>query len=241
MNSIKRLIFDADDTLWDNNIYYEIATEEFIQLAITAGISGKRAQRDFDEQETQVVKKNGYGSKSFLLILENLFQSYEALRQNSDYRKIYLIIISEFKKHLEQPLAIFPHVIPTLKQLSHSYDLFILTKGNLREQRQKLHKFELLSIFQESFVVLEKNIHTYQSILREKQWNAEEICMIGNSPKSDINPALRVGMYAVFIPYPYTWKLDDEPILQKHARLFTLRKFSELLPLFKSGEKGNQP
>ena len=69
----------------------------------------------------------------------------------------------------------------------------------------------------------------------------DEICMIGNSPKSDINPALRVGMHAVFIPYPFTWKLDNEALLGDHPRLITLTKFSDLIDLFKLGEKRNQP
>jgi len=239
MKRIKRLIFDADDTLWDNNIYYERAAGKFIQLAVLAGIPGYKAQHDFDTEEALVVKRRGYGSRSFLIILENLFESYPAFKQNSNYKKAYLDIITEFKKHLNKPLAIFPQVVATLKKLSRSYDLYVLTKGNIQEQKEKLERFGHLSLFKESFVVLEKNIQTYRSMLRENQWQAEEICMIGNSPKSDINPALQVGMFAVFIPYPYTWKLDNEVLCQGHPKLVTISKFSELLSLFKSEEIGN--
>ena len=155
--------------------------------------------------------------------------------------KAEIDIIIEFKRHLKQPLAIFPQVIPTLKQLARSYDLYVLTKGNIKEQKQKLDRFGHISLFKESFVVLEKNINTYQSILRKNHWPADEMCMIGNSPKSDINPALKVGMFAVFIPYAYTWKLDNEALCQGHPKLVTISKFSDLLSLFKSEEIGNKP
>jgi putative hydrolase of the HAD superfamily len=238
---VKRLIFDADDTLWDNNIYYVRATEDFFKLCVTAGIPQKSAQRDFDQLEAVVVKERGYGSKSFKFILNTLFESYPVLLNNERYQKKYKKIIREFHNHMECPPSLFPDVISTLEKLSSSYDLYVLTKGNLEEQKEKLHKSNLLSHFKECFIVSEKETETYLSILRQHKWMPDEICMIGNSPKSDINPALRVGMHAVFIPYPFTWKLDNEALLGDHPRLITLTKFSDLIDLFKLGEKGNQP
>jgi putative hydrolase of the HAD superfamily len=79
-------------------------------------------------------------------------------------------------------------------------------------------------------VETEKNLHTYNRIIELKRWEPQTVCMIGNSPKSDINPSLKAGMYAIFIPYAYTWKLEDES-LSEHPRLTSLKKFSDLITL----------
>jgi putative hydrolase of the HAD superfamily len=232
MEEVKRLIFDADDTLWDNNVFYENATQEFFELWVTAGGDRKQIEKEFNQTESAVVREKGYGSSSFLYIIQSLYESHPELKENIKIIRDYNKIIKSFKKHLEGQIAIFPEVIPTLKKLSNKYELYILTKGNLAEQKQKLRKSKLLTYFNDSFVVHEKNLRTYENILKNKKWHAEEVCMIGNSPKSDINPALRMGMYAVFIPYPYTWKLESESLLKNHSHLYVVSKFSDLIPLF---------
>jgi len=232
MESVKRLIFDADDTLWDNNIFYENATQEFFTLYVAAGGDKHQIENEFNETESAVVKEKGYGSNSFLYIIQSLFESHPELRENAEIETNYHKIINGFRKHLAGQIAIFPGVISTLKKLSNKYELYVLTKGNIEEQKQKLQRSKLLIHFQDSFVVHEKNLMTYKKILQHKKWRAEEVCMVGNSPKSDINPALRMGMYAVFIPYPYTWKLESEALLKNHPQLYVVSKFSDLISLF---------
>jgi putative hydrolase of the HAD superfamily len=231
MKSVKRLIFDADDTLWDNNVFYVQATQEFFQLCVKAGIESRQIEREFNKAEAAFVTDKGYGSRSYLAILSSLYESHPELKSHTRLKSRYHKIIKDFRQHLVGQPSIFPEVIPTLEVLAHKYELYILTKGNIEEQKQKLIRSKLLHYFKDSFVVSEKNLQTYQSILQQKNWSVQDLCMIGNSPKSDINPALNIGMYAVFIPYQYTWKLEDEALMENHPHLYIIPKFSDLIKL----------
>jgi putative hydrolase of the HAD superfamily len=233
MATIKYLIFDADDTLWVNNVFYERATHSFFQLAVKAGIKPDQVEADFLSIEIRTVKEHGYGSDSFLVIMERLYRKYSDLFTAASLQREYLSIISDFKQRSRRRPAIFPGVVPVLKQLRKKFELYILTKGNIEEQNRKLQHSGLLPLFSGTFVELEKNRHTYERILREKGWLASEVCMIGNSPKSDINPALQCGMQAIFIPYTYTWKFDTEPLLEGHSKLTVIRSFADLPQIFK--------
>ncbi|MFC2088887.1 HAD hydrolase-like protein, partial [Calditrichota bacterium] len=134
----------------------------------------------------------------------------------------------EFRNKAQNKPPVFSDVGPTLKKLKKNFDLFVLTKGNIEEQKRKVETSELSDYFDEIFVVSEKNDQTYKSISDKYHWQVDECCMVGNSPKSDINPALRLGMYAIFIPYPYTWKLDNEAVLEGHPNLYTVKAISSV-------------
>jgi len=56
--------------------------------------------------------------------------------------------------------------------------------------------------------------------------------MIGNSPRSDINPALKAGLGAVFIPHPETWEHEHAEIDRLESRLIELENFLQLLEVF---------
>ncbi len=233
MLPLKYLIFDADDTLWANNVFYERATYNFSQLVKKTGVSLDKVEKDFQSIEVQTVKEHGYGSDSFLVIMERLYRKYADILTTVQQHKDYLSIITDFKKRTQRRPAIFPGVLPVLKQLQKRFELYILTKGNIDEQNRKLQNSRLLPFFHGTFIELEKNQHTYERILQEKGWLATEVCMIGNSPKSDINPALKCGMQAIFIPYTYTWKFDTEPLLEGHPKLVIVNRFADLLQILK--------
>jgi putative hydrolase of the HAD superfamily len=231
MNSnshIKRLIFDADDTLWENNIYYIKAAEEFVDLISKIGLLKEKIEEDFQILERQVVREMGYGSQNYLYILRTLFEQYGSLIIDQKINTKFEKICTNFESHLHTPLKIFPNVPSILAKLAKKYPLYVLTKGNIEEQKQKLEKSDLLKYFQRTFVETEKDITTYQRILKDNQWAVDETCMIGNSPKSDINPALKLGMCAIFIPYQHTWVFDDEPLIPNQEHLKIVQSFSDL-------------
>jgi len=231
-NNIKRLIFDADDTLWENNIFYIYAEKGLVDLIAKSGFLKKNIESEFQILEKEVVREKGYGSQNYLYILRTLFERYkkdpEIQRSTSEFEKI----CDEFESHVHRPPKIFPHVPEILTKLRENYQLYVLTKGSIEEQKQKLVKSELMHYFDEVFVESEKDISTYKRILNDNQWSVDEICMIGNSPKSDINPALKLGMCAVFIPYPHTWILDDEPLIPNQDRLKIVESFTDLPSIF---------
>ncbi len=232
MKNIKRIIFDADDTLWENNKFYINASESFFDLCEDAGYNRLEVNKAFDDLEIKVVREKGYGSENYVFILESIFKYYNNLNHKQLGREKFDLLLKDFNSHTYNKPPVFPGVQPTLKRLQEKYDLYVLTKGNIEEQKRKVKNSELCHYFQDIFVVPEKDDATYISIIEKYAWNINESCMVGNSPKSDINPALRIGMYAIFIPYPYTWKLDDEDLIEGNSKLFIVKNFSSIPDLF---------
>ncbi len=228
LSFIKQILFDADDTLWENNVYYVRATEELLDLFEKAGFERQAIQEEFDRLELQVVRERGYGSHNFVWILETLNENHGKVIDQKAFEKI----VQRFKEHPNRKPRLFDGVIDTLNYLKNKYRLYVLTKGEFKEQEQKIINAGIHEIVDGYFIVPEKEDSVYREILAKHKWRPEETCMVGNSPKSDINPALRVGMYAIYIPYRDTWKLDDEPIEAVDNRFFKLNRFTELKELF---------
>jgi putative hydrolase of the HAD superfamily len=228
MNGILNLIFDADDTLWENNIYYENTREELLRLCVKYGINEMEAERKFKNTETRIVHEKGYGTVNFLNILEHVFNKLLPIAARNEFDRILIT----FKSAISQPRQLFSGVQDTLEYLSEKYSLFLLTKGDIEEQKDKIYHSGLQKFFSASFVESEKNVDTYQRIINRQGWQVSQTCMIGNSPKSDINPALNLGMHAIYIHYPSTWYLDDEPLLTDNERLITIKSFSGLRDIF---------
>ncbi|HID40269.1 MAG TPA: hypothetical protein EYP36_12255, partial [Calditrichaeota bacterium] len=231
-DQIKQIIFDADDTLWENNIYYVQASNDFFDLIEESGFPREQVVQAFDELELKVVRERGYGSHNFVYILEELFRQFSARRKKRLNEKRFSGIIQRFTAHPVNKPNLFEQVIETLEYLKNRYHLYILTKGEFNEQEGKIIRAGVADLVQKYFILPEKNDRAYRKLIEENGWKPDETCMVGNSPKSDINPALRAGMYAVYIPYTDTWKLDDEPIEDENGKLLILERFSDLKKVF---------
>jgi putative hydrolase of the HAD superfamily len=227
-SNIKQILLDADDTLWENNIHFMEANNRFFDLVCEAGFSMDEITKDFDELELKVVREMGYGSANYIYILRKLFSQYNKRANGKLDRVRFGEIIDKFSKHPQSRPRLFKKVPETLEYLRSKYKLFILTKGDEKEQSGKIIRSELDKAVDGYFVLPEKSDREYREILEKFNWNAHETCMVGNSPKSDINPALRSGMYAIHIPYRDTWKMDLEPLEEAQGRLLVLESFEKL-------------
>ena len=231
LTNIKQILFDADDTLWENNIYYVRASSDFFDMVVRGGFSIREVEKEFDELELRVVRERGYGSHNFVYILEELYRRYKTRGLKAEEEQ-FRQIIQRFTNHPVTPPKLFEGVGETLKYLNAKYDCFILTKGEYEEQKGKICRSGLRDLVNDFFIVAEKDDQAYSALIAKHGWKAEETCMVGNSPKSDINPALRLGLYAIHIPYHDTWKLDDEPIQSINSRLIVLPQFKDLRKVF---------
>ncbi len=227
-DKIKQILFDADDTLWENNIYYLEANHNFFDLLAQGGFSEEEVAEEFDKLELKVINERGYGSINYIYILEELFNKYNKLAGGKLDADRLRDIIARFKEHPLKRPQVFEKVEETLRYLRERYKLYILTKGDDNEQSGKIVRSGLDQLVDDYFVLPEKSDEEYKAILKKFNWTAAETCMVGNSPKSDVNPALRCGMYAVYIPYRETWKVDLEPIVDQQQRLIVLKSFAEL-------------
>ena len=227
IKGIRTLIFDADDTLWKNNFYFVEATEAFIAMWVAAGMEESAARQAFLEFEKKAVRERGYGSENFLYILQGLWERlsprYPAPPQTMDQ------IIERFKEHRSNGPVLFEGVKETMTELARRYALYVLTKGRYDEQKGKIIRAGIDKLVRDYFIVPEKDITVYRELLASHNWSSEQVCMVGNSPKSDINPALACGMHAVYIPYEHTWHLDHDAVSDPHhPRMRTLKTFREL-------------
>lgn len=233
MTNIIQLIFDADDTLWENNRYYDTARENFISLCVHHGINRKVAEQEFITTEHKIVQEKGYGTVNFIAILQILAGQLLPDTAYHEYNKI----LDNFKEIIYLPRRAFAGVEDTLQNLKQRYELCVLTKGDLSEQETKLKQSGLKNYFTHSFIVSEKDTNTYRSILAEQKWTGSRVCMIGNSPKSDINPALECGMWAIYIPYAHTWYMEAEPLNENHEKFIRIKYFHELDGILMNGNR----
>ena len=219
------LLIDGDDTLWENNVYFEQAIEAFIDFLDHSAMTREQVRAALDEIERMNVQVHGYGSASFT---KNLQQTYERLAER-DLREEDIVHVVQLGQQISsQPVRLLPEVAETLGYLAGRHGLMLLTKGHLEEQRLKIERSGLERFFTATAVVHEKEEETYRAIVQERHLDPARTWMIGNSPRSDINPALQAGLNAVFIPHEHTWRLEKEEVVPADGRLLIVQTFGEL-------------
>ena len=216
------LLIDADDTLWENNIYFEQATHDFITFLNHSTLSAEEIQRVLDEVERIM----GYGSVNYT---NSLVETYRRVAE-AEVTEEGIQQVRQFgERILQQPLQLLEGVQETLDYLSPRHELMLLTKGAVEEQKLKVERSGIEHYFSRVMVVAEKNVATYRELVQELQVDPTLTWMIGNSPRSDINPALAVGLNAVYIPHPHTWHFEHEEVQHVGTgHLLHLERFSDL-------------
>jgi len=223
------LILDADDTLWENNIYFEAAFDQFCGYLAHSSLSSAEIRAVLDEIESVNAKIHGYGSRNFA---RNLGECLGRLAER-DIHDADLAAVQEFAHAiLEKPIELMEGVAETVAELSERHDLTVFTKGDPEEQRLKIDRSGLARYFQHTAIVKEKNTTAYHDLAAARGLVPERTWMIGNSPKSDINPALAAGLKAVYIPHPRTWSLEHEQLPEAHPRLLIVKQIRELTTYF---------
>ncbi len=131
-------------------------------------------------------------------------------------------------------IELLPSVADTLHLLHSRHRLILVTKGDTDEQTDKLVRSGLSGLFSAVEVLAEKNVAAYQDVIERHSLTPAETWMIGNSPKSDINPSLAAGLNAVFVPHDHTWELEHEVVdaAPEGQQLLTLHGFADLLQFF---------
>ena len=224
----KHLIFDADDTLWENNIYFESAFTQFCEYLKHSSMTSEQVRSVLDDIEVANAKIHGYGSKNFA---RNLAACFEHLAER-DISPRDLETVKQFAYAiLQQPIELIEGVAETIEALSARHELTVFTKGDAEEQRLKIDRSGLAKHFVHAAIVKEKNETAYRQLAEERGFAPERTWMIGNSPKSDINPALAAGLNAIFVPHPNTWRLEHEEV-PEHPRLLRVGNLRELQVIF---------
>jgi putative hydrolase of the HAD superfamily len=219
----QHLLIDGDDTLWENNIYFEEAITSFVSFLAHSTLSTEEIRQVLDEAERHA----GYGSANFARSLESTYRRLVEREVTSEDVAHVHKLATEIRQH---PLELLPEVSETLTYLASRHDLVLLTKGDVDEQRLKIEASGLEPHFQKTIVVAEKDPDTYRRVLSDLGFEPRQSWMIGNSPRSDINPSLEVGMNAVLVPHPHTWRLEHQEVElpDRGQTLLTISTFAAL-------------
>lgn len=225
----QHLIFDADDTLWENNVYFEQAFDEFCTYLNHSSLTPDEIRGILDEIEIENNRVHGYGALNFG---RNLSQCYLHLAERAVEEHDLKRVAAFAHRILQQEVELMEGVAETLPFLAEKHELTLFTKGDPAEQNRKIDLSGLRPLFAHCEVVKEKHRHAYEELARVRGFDRERTWMIGNSPKSDINPAIDAGIRAVFVPHERTWTLEREEIRHADGRLIVVNRFRDLTALF---------
>jgi putative hydrolase of the HAD superfamily len=203
------LLFDADDTLWENNIYFEQAISSFISYLDHRTHTHEEVRDHLNHVERATIKAHGYGLKSFR---KSLIACFEQLTDKPLTPEKHARIVSFAQSIADHEIELLAGVPATIAELATRHRCILVTKGDDAEQRDKLRRSGLAPHFAAVEVLPEKTGAAYRDLAHQHECDRGQTWMIGNSPKSDINPALAAGLHAIFIPHGFTWVLEHEVV-----------------------------
>jgi putative hydrolase of the HAD superfamily len=221
------LVIDADDTLWENNVVFEQITTEFVAwLDHPDGeAEGRRVHQDINRALCQEL---GYGTRTYVRALHATFERV-ADRPPSDAELAHLHRLVD--RLSWERMELIDGVAETVHELRGRHDLLLLTKGEPEEQATKIRLSGLAPLFRRCVIVPEKSVDTYRALVVDEGLDPATTWMIGNSPKSDILPAVAAGLRAVYVPHPHTWEFEHDDV-PDHPAIVQLERFAELTKLF---------
>ena len=221
------LLIDADDTLWENNIYFERAIARFISFLNHHEFTPDQVRAVLNDVERENIVTHGYGLHSFT---HSLVATYERLSPQPVNPESHAQVLSFARSISDHPMELLPEVEGTLQYLRGRHRVILVTKGAVPEQTGKIDRSGLRQYFAAVEIVAEKDRETYKRLLQKYDLAHHATWMIGNSPKSDINPALAAGLHAVFVPHGDTWILEHEELNSAPAgqNLLIVGRFAEL-------------
>jgi putative hydrolase of the HAD superfamily len=226
-DAAQTLLIDADDTLWENNIYFERAIARFISFLNHHEFSAEQVREVLNDVERECIVKHGYGLHSFA---HALVDTFERLSVHPVTPELHAQINSFAQTVADHPVEILPEVPETLQYLSARHHLILMTKGAIAEQTGKVERSGLKEYFSAVEIVAEKDVGAYSSLMEKYGLAHGSTWMVGNSPKSDINPALAAGLHAVLVPHWSTWILEHAEVnaAPPPQQLLIVGRFAEL-------------
>jgi putative hydrolase of the HAD superfamily len=224
--SIKVIAFDADDTLWINEPYFQETESKFCAL-LEDYLPHHTLAKELFKTEIQNLPLYGYGIKGFMLSMIET-----ALRVSDNTLDITVLdkTIALGKELLEKQIELLDGVEDVLQSLKGTYRLVVATKGDLLDQERKLKKSGLEHYFHHIEIMSDKQEADYGKLIKHLDILPAEFLMIGNSLKSDVMPVLSFGGHAIHIPYHTTWAHEEIEHRVEHENFRQVHTIKEILP-----------
>jgi len=222
------IAFDADDTLWVNEPYFQETEEKFCEL-LAPYLSRHTLSQELFKTEIANLKLYGYGIKGYIL---SMIEAALHISNNTISNETIAKIIEYGKELLEKPIELIDGVEETLEALTGKYKLVVATKGDLLDQRRKLHNSGLGRFFHHIEVMSDKQEKDYSDLVSRLDIKSSQFLMIGNSLKSDVLPVLGIGGHAIHIPFHTTWAHERVDYKVEHENFRDFERIGEVLSLF---------
>lgn len=228
------IVFDADDTLWENETLYHAAQVDFVSLLSKYHEEKWIRERLYDVEMSNMAHF-GYGIKAFVLsMIETSVDLTEGRISGAELK----LLIDIAKRMIDAEIQLLDGVRETVENLHGRYPLAIITKGDLLDQQRKVDRSGIGEFFDHVEVVADKNPRTYQRLFNKFEVQPSDLLMIGNSMRSDILPVLELGGKAVYIPHELTWGHEHAPTPEEGTNGFhQAASMRELLGLLQSWER----
>ena len=223
----KTIAFDADDTLWHNEPYFDEAQAKFCELFQDFASKQEILQLILNHQ-VKNLPLYGFGIKAFTL---SMTEAALELTNHQINGTAIEKIINIGKDLLQKPVELLPNVTEVLEQLKGKYKLVVATKGDLKDQHRKLHDSGLGAYFHHIEVMSDKTDLDYTKMLNRLECEAKDFIMIGNSLKSDVLPVLNIGGTGIHIPYHTTWEYEKIDFEIQHENFKSISNLTELFEI----------
>jgi len=229
MGFIKTIGFDADDTLWHNERFFGEAQIALKDL-LSEYADDETISKAILEMQRQNVETLGYGIKSFTIAMMQV--ALDLSKEELDTQSMRSII-NIGKEMMTHPVDFIDGVVEVLDNLSETYELVLITKGDLMDQERKVSLSNIDKWIKNIEIVSEKHSTTYKNIF-SSLGNIDESVMVGNSIKSDAVPAVQAGAWGIHVPYPITWELELAEPMTDHERYFEAKSLSNAADIIRS-------
>lgn len=224
-DKINAIVFDADDTLWSNEPLFRMAEKKCFEVLSDYG-DAEWLNAELYRTEMSNMAELGYGAKAFII---SMVETASRVSSGKIPSEKIMELVRAGREILRNPAAPLPGVVETLALLKNSgrFRMSVLTKGELLDQNNKMDRSGLRKYFDFVDVVNEKTPDVYSGLCSRLDILPEQMLMVGNSFKSDIDPVLKIGGYGIYIPSEMTWQheLVEE---YGHPRLLRASSFSEI-------------
>lgn len=226
--------FDADDTLWQNEQFYQMTQARFLDL-----LKDHADSRELPDRLLKVMLRNiktyGFGIKSFTL---SMVETAIEVTEGAAPTRVIAQILAAGREMAAHPVETLPHARETLDALAGKYRLVLITKGDLFDQERKIALSGLGNFFEAVEIVSDKNRSTYERVFSRHGDGPGSGMMIGNSLKSDVLPAIAAGSWGVYVPHDLTWAYEHADAPEGETRFRQVAHLGEIATLVEDIDRG---
>ncbi|MFR9165154.1 MAG: HAD family hydrolase [Dysgonomonas sp.] len=227
INNIDVITFDADDTLWVNESYFQETRYKFGKL-LEDFMPYEQVEAELSKTEIQDLPLYGYGVKPFTL---SMVETATRIAGSKTTGAMIDAVLALGREILNKPVEVIDGVEDVLEELSPRFRLAVATKGDLLDQKRKLYKSGLINYFDHIEIMSDKKTRDYSNLMNIMDCKPDDFMMIGNSVRSDILPVLELGGYAIHVPFSVTWDHEEVEGDIVHPKFKEINNIREVLPL----------